>query len=82
MKRTKRTPAAREYFRAFYERNRLYFVVSMVGIALSLVVNLSVSWILGAVLDTITTGDLEQLKAIFRFVLGLLVFNAVLDLGY
>ena len=82
MKRSRRTPAAREYFHAFYEKNRLYFAASMVGIALSLVVNLSVSWILGAVLDTITTGDLERLSSIFWFVLGLLVFNAVLDLEY
>ena len=82
MKRNKRTPAAQEYFRAFYERNRLYFAAGMVGIALSLVLNLSVSWVLGAVLDTITTGDLGQLRFIFRFVAGLLVFNAILDLGY
>ena len=82
MKRNKRTPAAQEYFRAFYERNRLYFAASIVGIALSLALNLSVSWILGAVLDTITTGDMAQLRFIFWFVAGLLVFNAVLDLGY
>ena len=82
MKRNKKTPAAREYFRTFYEKNRLHFAAGMAFIVLSLAVNLSVSWILGAVLDTITTGDLERLGFIFRFVLGLLVFNAVLDLGY
>ena len=82
MKRNKRTPAAQAYFRAFYEKNRLHFAAGMAFTTLSLGVNLSVSWILGAVLDTITTGDLEQLRFIFWFVLGLLVFNAVLDLGY
>ncbi|MBD5149936.1 MAG: ABC transporter ATP-binding protein [Oscillibacter sp.] len=81
MKRNKRTPAAREYFRAFYEKNRLHFTAGITFTALSLVVNLSVSWILGAVLDTIAAGDLERLRFIFRFVLGLLVCNAVLDLG-
>ena len=82
MKSNKRTPAAQEYFRAFYKKNRLHFAAGMAFTALSLVVNLSVSWVLGAVLDTIAAGDLEQLRFIFRVVLGLLVFNAVLDLGY
>lgn len=82
MKRNKRTPAAREYFHAFYEKNRLHFAVGMTFTALSLCVSFTMSWVLGAVMDTITTGDLGRLKMIFWLVLGVMVLNTLLDAGY
>lgn len=82
MKRNKRTPAAREYFRAFYQKNCLHFAAGMVFTTLSLCVNFAVSWVLGAVMDTITTGDLERLKFIMLFLVGLVAVNIPLDMGY
>ena len=82
MRRNKRTPAAREYFRVFYEKNHLHFAVGMAFTALSLVVNFTLSWVLGAVMDTITTGDLGRLQRIFWLMLGVLAFNTLLDFGY
>lgn len=82
MKRNKRTPAAREYFRAFYEKNRLHFAVGMTFTVLSLCVSFTMSWVLGAVMDTITTGDLGRLKMIFWLVLGVMALNTLLDAGY
>lgn len=47
MKRNKRTPAAREYFRAFYEKNHIRYWAAMVLSVLSIGVNLFVTWLLG-----------------------------------
>lgn len=82
MKRNKRTPAAREYFHAFYENNRLHFAVGMTFTILSLGVNFLISWVLGAVMDTITTGDLGQLWTILVLMAGVIVLNILLDAGY
>ena len=82
MRRNKRTPAAREYFRAFYENNRLHFAAGMAFTVLSLGVSFFVSWVLGAVMDTITTGDLGRLKTILLFTMGVTALNILLDTGY
>ena len=82
MRRNKRTPAAREYFRAFYENNRLHFAAGMAFTVLSLGVSFFVSWVLGAVMDTITTGDLGRLKTILLFTVGVTALNILLDTGY
>lgn len=82
MKRNKRTPAAREYFHAFYENNRLHFAAGMAFTVLSLCVSFLVSWVLGAVMDTITTGDLGRLRTILLLMAGVMVLNIPLDAGY
>ena len=82
MKRNKRTPAAREYFHAFYEKNHLHFLVAFLFTLLSMSLNFFISWVLGAVMDTISTGDLGELKGIFLAIIGVVVFNVVLDAGY
>ena len=51
MKRNKRNPAAREYFRAFYEKNHIRYWAAMVLSVLSIGVNLFVTWLLGAMID-------------------------------
>ena len=81
MKRNRRSPAARAYFHAFYEKNRLHFAAAMICTALSLGVSFFVSWVLGAVMDTITTGDLERLKGILLLTVGVMVLNILLDAG-
>lgn len=82
MKRNKRTPAAREYFHAFYEKNHLHFAVGMAFTVLSLCLQFLVSWVLGAVMDTITTGDLGRLRTILLLMAGVMVLNILLDVGY
>lgn len=82
MKRNKRTPAAWEYFHAFYENNRLHFAVGMAFSILTIGVGFFVSWVLGAVMDTITTGDLGQLRTILLLTAGVMVLNILLDVGY
>ncbi len=82
MKRNKRTPAAREYFHAFYEKNHLHFAVGMAFTVLSLCLQFLVSWVLGAVMDTITTGDLGRLRTILLLMVGVMVLNILLDVGY
>ncbi len=77
----KRT-AARPFFRAFYEKNRLHYAAALALTLLSTAVGLAISWILGEVMDTITAGDLGRLWHIFWFVLALLLTNPLLDLSY
>lgn len=82
MKGNKRKPAAREYFRAFYEKNHLHFAVGMTFNVLSLGVSFFVSWVLGAVMDTVTAGDLGRLKTILLLTVGVTALNILLDAGY
>ena len=74
--------AARPFFRAFYEGNRLHYAVGLAFTALSTAVGIAISWVLGEVMDTITAGDLGRLARIFWPVLALLVLNPALDFGY
>ena len=53
MKRNKRSPAAQAYFRAFYEKNRLHFAIGMTFTVLTLGVNFTMSWVLGAVISAV-----------------------------
>lgn len=82
MKQAKKNSAARPFFRAFYEGNRLHFVAAMAFTTLSLAMNFVVSWVLGAVMDTITAGDLRQLQNIFWLVVALLILYPLMDFGY
>lgn len=82
MKQTKKTSAARPFFRAFYEGNRLHYAVGLAFTILSTAVGIAISWVLGEVMDTITAGDLGRLARIFWPVLALLVLNPALDFGY
>ncbi len=74
--------AARPFFRAFYEKNRLHYAAALAFTTLSLMMNFVVSWVLGAVMDTITSGDLGQLLNIFWLVLALLILYPLMDFAY
>ena len=82
MKQTRKNSAARPFFRAFYEGNRLHYAVGLAFTVLSTAVGIAISWVLGEVMDTITAGDLGRLARIFWPVLALLVLNPALDFGY
>ncbi|MBD5160571.1 MAG: ABC transporter ATP-binding protein [Oscillibacter sp.] len=81
MKRNKRAPAAREYFRIFYEGNHIRFAAAMILSVLNICLNLLVSWLLGAVMDVIGTGDLARLANLLWIVAGFAAANLLLDAG-
>ena len=79
MKRNKRTPAAREYFRAFYEKNHIRYWAAMVLSILSIGVNLFVTWLLGAMIDIIAAGEADRLLEMLWVWIGLAVFTVTVD---
>ncbi|MCI8720247.1 MAG: ABC transporter ATP-binding protein [Oscillospiraceae bacterium] len=79
MKRNKRTPAAREYFRAFYEKNHIRYWAAMVLSVLSIGVNLFVTWLLGAMIDIIAAGEVDRLMGMLWVWIGLAVFTVTVD---
>ncbi len=66
MKKPK-NPAARQYYRAFYQGNRLRFVLALVLITLNFPANLIGSWLLGEVIDVVAAGDLPWLWRTLTF---------------
>ena len=72
--------AARPYFRAFYENNRLRFTLGMVLMGVKTLCFLAISWLLGAILDVIAVGELEQLWELVRLVALFLPLSLALDL--
>ena len=79
MKRNKRPPAAREYFRAFYEKNHIRYWAAMVLSVLSIGVNLFVTWLLGAMIDIIAAGEADRLLEMLWVWIGLAVFTVTVD---
>ena len=61
------TPAAREYFRAFYDHNRARFVAALALTVLDMPAALVGSWLIGEIIDVISAGDLSRLQSIFAF---------------
>lgn len=66
-RKPEKNPAARAYFRAFYRGNRLRCAAAMLLLLLSVPQNLIGSWLLGEVVDVITSGDVEWLKRTLLF---------------
>lgn len=60
-------PAARQYFRAFYEHNHLRYILCMLLMLLMTSGALIGSWLLGEILDIITAGDLSRLGRVGIF---------------
>lgn len=59
------------YTRAIFRGNRLSFAIALTLISLGALWNLIVSYLLGHILDIMTTGDLKQLAHTTLFCLGL-----------
>lgn len=59
------------YTRAIFRGNRLSFAIALTLISLGTLWNLIVSYLLGHILDIMTTGDLKQLAHTTLFCLGL-----------
>ena len=69
------SPAAQPYFRAFYENNRLRYVLALALVVLSFPGALVASWILGEVIDVMTTGDLDRLMRVLAVTAGFVAAN-------
>ena len=61
-------PAARPYFRAFYEGNHLNYALAILFTLLSMPINLAVSWLLGELLDAASSGNMTQLTDAVKYV--------------
>jgi ABC-type multidrug transport system fused ATPase/permease subunit len=81
MRISKRSPAAREYFRAFYEKNHIRYWAAMILSILGIGVNLFVTWLLGAMIDIIATGEADRLLGMLWVWLGLAVAVVAVDTG-
>lgn len=57
--------SAKEYFNAFYKHNHVKFVIASLFTVLDVPAALVGSWILGQIIDVISTGDLGRLKQVF-----------------
>lgn len=73
--KTPKSPAARQYYRAFSQGNRLRFALAMFFTILSFPGNLIGSWLLGEIIDVIAAGDLDWLR---RTLIFTVVFIAVM----
>lgn len=69
MKNRKPNPTVKEYLRSFYKNNYLAFTAGLFLSLLEVPLNLSMAWMLGAVMDTVTGADLERLGTLLIFTL-------------
>ena len=76
----KKTTPARPYFLAFYKGNRLRFAIAMVLMIAQVPITLVMSWILGAVIDTIATADIARLGQLVLFTAGYAVVMTLTDM--
>ncbi len=67
MRKSALSPTAKALFRSLYDRNRLRGAVAYVLLLLIIPFNLALSWLLGEVLDVISTGDLGRLWWLMKF---------------
>lgn len=75
------TPAAREYFRAFYDHNRARFVAALVLTVLDIPSALIGSWLLGEIIDVISTGDLGRLQVLLALCAVFMVASFSISVG-
>lgn len=72
--------ASAPYFQAFYRHNRTCWAVTMFLTLLSVPLQLAVSWLLGAVIDAVATGELSVLRGLLKAAAGLTAGFAATEL--
>ena len=83
MIRHRRNPAEREYPRASYEKNHICFSMAMALHTIAVGVNLAISWVLGAVIDAIGNGNMDELFNVLWIMLVITVGMVLVDIsGY
>ena len=74
--------AARPFFRAFYEGNCLNFALTLLLTLLGIPITLSVSWMLGELLDAASNRSMEQFLFVIKVFVPMVALYVVLTLGY
>ena len=74
--------AARPFFRAFYQGNRLRFALTLALTLLGIPITLMVSWILGALLDAASNRSMEQFIFVIKVFVPMFALYTVLTLGF
>ena len=75
-----KTPAAEQYFRSFYQHNRLRYAAALVLLLLTVPQSLVGSWLLGEVIDVIAAGDLAWLGRTLAFTAAFVAVSFVINL--
>lgn len=73
--------AARPYFRAFYQGNRLNFALTLLFTLLGAPITLAVSWMLGELLDAASTRSMERLIGAVKVFVPMAVLFVVLSMA-
>lgn len=80
MKQSK-NPAARQYFQAFYQSNRVCFALAVLLTLATFPTNLIGSWLLGEVIDVIAAGDMLWLERTLVFAVVFLIVMFFLNVA-
>jgi len=78
--KNKHDPGTQPYFRAFYEKNRLNFVLAFLLTAVTGLMNLFFSWFLGEIINVAQAGSLDRLLALVRFTVAILTGYMAVEL--
>ena len=81
MKNNKKNPTANEYLSSFYKHNRAVFAVGVILSLMDIPMNLGISWMLGAVMDTIAGAELERLGQLLIVTLLAIVFMGAVSIA-
>ena len=78
MKNNKQNPTVKEYLSSFYKRNHLAFAAGVLLSLMDIPMNLGISWMLGAVMDTIAGAEMERLgQLLIITLLAIVLMGAV-----
>ena len=80
MKNNKKKPILREYLSSFYKHNHSVFVTGVILSLLDVPINMGISWMLGAVMDTIAGAELERLLRLLIATLLLIAFGGAVSI--
>lgn len=81
MKKQSEKTAVKEYLHTFYEHNHLLFAAGVFFSLMDIPINLAISWLLGAVLDTTAAANLSRLGSLLAVGLGLAVAEGIVGIA-
>ena len=81
MKKQPEKVNAKEYLHTFYEHNHLLFAAGVFFSLMDIPINLTVSWLLGAVLDTTAAANLSMLGNLLAIGLGLAAAGGIVGIA-
>ena len=81
MKKQSEKTAVKKYLHTFYEHNHLLFTAGVFFSLMDIPINLTVSWLLGAVLDTTAAANLSALGSLLVVGLGLAAAEGIVGIA-